>query len=209
LGEAHFFGRSFRVNPNVLIPRPETEELILTTKKYLANKQNPKILDIGTGSGCIPVTLALEIKNSEIFATDISEAALKTASENASLLRANVNFIRHDILREKLPFTELDLIVSNPPYITEREKAGMEKNVLDHEPGIALFVPDENPLLFYNAIASKAFAALATGGLLLTEINELFGNETAKVFFENGFDQIEILKDINGKNRIVKGVRNI
>jgi release factor glutamine methyltransferase len=205
LGEAEFFGRPFKVGPAVLIPRPETEELILAVKKYCVHKRDPKILDIGTGSGCLPVTLALELKSSEVSATDISESALKTASDNARSLGAKVNFICHDILKEKLPFTELDLVVSNPPYITEREKSTMEKNVLDHEPAIALFVPDDNPFIFYHAIASKTFPALAPGGLLLTEINELFGNEIALLFADNGFDEIEVLKDINNKDRIVKG----
>jgi release factor glutamine methyltransferase len=209
LGEVEFFGRPFKVGPGVLIPRPETEELIMAAKKCCVYKRDPKILDIGTGSGCLSVTLALELENSEVSATDISESALKTASDNTTSLGAKVNFIRHDILKEKLPFTELDLVVSNPPYITEREKSTMEKNVLDHEPAIALFVPDDNPLLFYRAIASKTFPALAAGGLLLTEINELFGHEIAQIFADNGFDEIEILKDINNKDRIVKGMRKI
>jgi release factor glutamine methyltransferase len=209
LGEAEFFGRPFKVGPGVLIPRPETEELILAAKKYCVHKREPKILDIGTGSGCLPITLALELENSKAFATDISEIALKTASDNARSLGARVNFIHHDILKEKLPFSELDLVVSNPPYITEREKYEMEKNVLDHEPALALFVPDDNPLLFYSAIASKAFPALAPGGLLLTEINELFGHEIALIFRDCGFDEIEVLKDINNKDRIVKGMKQI
>jgi release factor glutamine methyltransferase len=209
LGEAGFYGRTFKVNPAVLIPRPETEELIDVVKKYATGqKHNLRILDIGTGSGCIPITLALEIKNTEVTSTDISEKALDTAKQNALELNATVNFIRHDILKEEFPFDRIDIVVSNPPYVTESERAAMERNVLEHEPHLALFVPDNDPLVFYKAIAMKAERILATGGLIAMEINERFGREVGDLLSALHFKEVQVFKDINGKDRIVKGIKD-
>jgi release factor glutamine methyltransferase len=208
LGKTEFYGRQFEVNPSVLIPRPETEELIGIAKKYANNKKKSlSIVDIGTGSGCIPITLALEIPNANIFATDVSEQALITAKHNASDLNAQVSFALHDILKQNLVYTDVDIIVSNPPYITEKEKPAMNKNVLAYEPHLALFVSDADPLLFYKAIATKAKIALTIGGLLAVEINEQFGNEVAQLFDSTGFRNVEIVKDINGKDRFVTGLK--
>jgi release factor glutamine methyltransferase len=208
LGEAEFFGRKFKVNPSVLIPRPETEELIGVIKSYVAKQKGSlRILDIGAGSGCIPITLALEIKNVQVNSSDISKQALKTARQNAHELNAAVNFIYHDILNEDLPFDQIDIIVSNPPYITESEGLTMEKNVLNHEPHLALFVPDKDPLVFYREIAEKGTKVLTSGGLIAVEINERFGLEVASLLSARNYKDVEVIKDINGKDRIVKGLK--
>lgn len=208
LGEAEFFGRMFKVNRAVLIPRPETEYLIYETLHYtnLHKKHAPKILDIGTGSGCIPVTLKKELPEATVAATDISTEALAIAKENAAMLNASVDFLQHDILRQDIPLGGLDVIVSNPPYIAQTEEALMNRNVLQYEPHLALFVPDDDALKFYKAIAAKAREALNDGGLLITEINERFGNETAAIFKVNRFRDVAIIKDLDGKDRIVKGI---
>jgi release factor glutamine methyltransferase len=206
---AQFYNRRLKVTHAVLIPRPETEALIPAIIQFFADDNKPlHILDIGTGSGCIAVTLALELPRSEVSATDVSEMALNVARQNADLLKTKVNFARHDILTEEIPFTELDAIVSNPPYIARSEKKKMDKNVLEHEPHLALFVSDENPLIFYNAIAARALTALKKGGLLIVEINERFGKEVAEIFLKNGFTSVKVLKDISGKDRIVQALKN-
>jgi release factor glutamine methyltransferase len=214
VGEEYFFGRRFHVNPSVLIPRPETEDLIRRIVKYdedlTASGSRPsllKILDIGTGSGCIPVTLYHEIANADIFATDISSRALAVARDNAARLKARITFLKHDILNEKIPVNDLDAIVSNPPYVTEGEKNAMNANVVDHEPHLALFVSDRDPLLFYRHIVRKANASLKAGGLLAVEINERFGEAVSGLFREEGFTEVEIIKDLAGKHRIVSGYR--
>jgi release factor glutamine methyltransferase len=208
LGEARFFGRKFKVNPSVLIPRPETEELVGVIKSYAAKqKRSLTILDIGTGSGCIPITLALEIKNMQVNSTDISKQALETAKQNAYELNAAVNFIYHDILNEDLPFDHIDIIVSNPPYITESEALTMDKNVLNHEPHLALFVPDKDPLIFHREIAEKATNVLTPGGLIAVEINERFGRQVASLLSTHHYKDVEVIKDINGKDRIVKALK--
>jgi release factor glutamine methyltransferase len=205
LGEAWFYGRKFTVNPAVLIPRPETEELIETALTVLPNnrEQAAHILDIGTGSGCIPITLKLERHAVSVYATDISEEALRVARLNARNLRAHVEFLRHDILTETIPFTGLDLIVSNPPYITYAERWAMQANVLEHEPHTALFATGDDPLIFYKNIARKAKIALKPGGHVVVEINEKFGDETAAVFDAEKYADITLRKDIAGKDRIV------
>lgn len=202
LGETEFYGRVFKVNPAVLIPRPETELLI---QEVLMHDNLASVLDIGTGSGCIPITLSLEKEKLNVSATDISNEALRVARSNAERLGADVTFLRHDILNDKLTVQELDVIVSNPPYIAESEKAQMKQNVVDFEPHRALFVPNENPLLFYTAITQKSFAALKPSGMLVVEINERLGREVAETFEHNFFQSVQILKDISGKDRIVKG----
>jgi release factor glutamine methyltransferase len=204
LGEAEFYGRRFTVQPGVLIPRPETEELVKLALQ-LAPKISSRVLDIGTGSGCIPITLKLECPNSEVFATDISDQALLVSRQNARHLRADVKFFKSDILKEPLPVADLDIVISNPPYITEGEKAAMSKNVLDHEPSLALFVSDNDPLIFYRGVAVKAFDAMKNDGILLTEINERFGKEVKNLFTGIGYSEVEVVKDLFGKDRIVKG----
>jgi release factor glutamine methyltransferase len=204
-GSAYFYGRAFKVNSNVLIPRPETEELVRTTLALLKNNSSPHVLDVGTGSGCIPVTLALEISNAKVSATDISDHALKVAQQNAEALGANVIFLKHDILNEQLPFSDLDVMISNPPYITLVEKEDMQLNVTGYEPHLALFVPDNDPLLFYKAIAKQARIILKLNGMLITEINERYGKEVANLYLEHGFENVQVLKDISGKDRIVTG----
>jgi release factor glutamine methyltransferase len=208
LGEAEFFGRMFKVNSAVLIPRPETEYLIheILHHTNLYKNHAPHILDIGTGSGCIPVTIKKELPEASVTATDISTEALAIAKENALMLNASVEFLQHDILTQNIPLGGLDVVVSNPPYIAQTEGALMNRNVLQYEPHLALFVPDEDALKFYKAIAVKAYEVLNDGGLLIVEINERFGHETAAIFKANHFHDVAIMKDLDGKDRIVKGI---
>ena len=205
LGKAVFFGRTFNVKPSVLIPRPETELLISEIKGL--NSNTPSIMDVGTGCGCIAITLALEINGSKVIAIDISEAALTVAKENALKYNASINFQLMDILSQNLKIRELDILVSNPPYVTESEKALMSKNVLEYEPSIALFVSDSDPLQFYRAIAQQGLTVLKEGGLLITELNEKFGRETASLFSQLGYRTIGILKDLDGKDRVIAATR--
>ncbi|MBA4056020.1 MAG: peptide chain release factor N(5)-glutamine methyltransferase, partial [Marivirga sp.] len=208
LGETIFYGRKFLVNPFVLIPRPETEELVRLILSHLQqNRQKkPGILDIGTGSGCIPVTLALEFPSAKVSATDISDTALDVARKNALRLKASVHFYNSDILKDDLPATHFDVVVSNPPYIPWEEKAGMRDNVVEFEPHIALFVSDNDPLLFYRAIIEKALGALHSNGFLAVEINERFGKDIASLMTEKGFQEVEVIRDLFDKERIVKGI---
>jgi release factor glutamine methyltransferase len=211
IGKTEFYGRKFRVTPATLIPRPETEELvqIVTSSKLpITNHQSPiTILDIGTGSGCIAISLACEIPNAQIYAYDISEEALKIANENAEINKANVIFEKVDILE---PFTiyhsPFTVIVSNPPYVMNAEKAEMERNVLEYEPHLALFVEDNDPLIFYRKITEFAAKNLTDNGLCIVEINQAFGLETAELFWNQGFSSVEVLKDMFGKDRIVKAI---
>lgn len=210
LGETEFFGRTFKVNSSVLIPRPETEELVREALMFVPEKHTPsfRILDIGTGSGCIPISLKLERPFSTVMGIDVSEQALLVAHENAVHLGANVDFVKHDVLSDDFPFHDLDGIVSNPPYISVSEKSAMQKNVLDFEPHLALFVEDNNPLLFYEAIARHAFKHLRSSGFLLVEINQRFGREVAQLFFDRGFQKVNIVKDLSGKDRIVRALKS-
>lgn len=203
LGEAYFFGRNFLVNPAVLIPRPETELLIRLIKDEKLTA--PSILDIGTGSGCIAVSLALEVPSATVHALDISDKALSIAKENAKQLRACVNFLQLDILTQSPSLTNLDVIVSNPPYVMEKEKGQMSKNVVDHEPHLALFVTDNNPLQFYQVIAEKGRQLLKPNGKIFVEINQQFGKEVAELFKSLGY-KTEIIKDMEGKDRVVKAL---
>jgi len=204
-GKAPFYGREFLVNVDVLIPRNETEELVHLILKENQNSQM-RILDIGTGSGCIPITLALEMKQPEVYSLDISESALDVASQNASSLGANVVFQKCDILNEQIPFKNLDIIVSNPPYVRISEKELMHDNVLKYEPHLALFVNDEDPLLFYRHIIQKARQVLNPNGRLYYEINEALGIAVSNLLKENGFKNIRIIKDLNNRDRIVSAV---
>jgi release factor glutamine methyltransferase len=211
--------RRFLVNDSVLIPRPETEELV----KYIIDKQKTQfsvkrkqlsILDIGTGSGCIAISIAKELPNFIVSAYDISKNALETAKKNAELNKADVNFEKVNIL--KPPFIHsliqyplrhsFNIIVSNPPYVTKQEIYRMQKNVLDFEPHLALFVDDSEPLIFYEAIANFAFNNLTDNGLVAVEINEALGEETANVFRRKGFSEVEIIKDMHQKERFVSAI---
>ena len=204
IGKGPFYGRDFLVSPATLIPRNETEELV-----HMIIKENPKaglkILDIGTGTGCIPISLALEMKAPEVFAIDISEDALKIAIQNAEALEAKVTFSICDILTQTPDVSELDILVSNPPYIPEREKNDMHRNVLDFEPGLALFVSNDDPLIFYKMIAEKGKHLLKPGGKLYFEINEKYGIEVAELMQSLGYSDVQVLKDLNGKERIAVG----
>lgn len=207
LGKADFCGRTFHVAPGVLIPRPETEELCnhlvaLTAEK---NKEHLHILDIGTGSGCIAITLAAEIPDSIVTAWDISEEALQIARNNALKLDAHVNFERRDILErpDAPPASSWDIIVSNPPYITYKERAKMDDNVLRYEPHGALFVPNDDPLLFYRAIAEMARTELKPAGLLAVEINRAYGQETCELLKSYDFNEITLHQDSYHNDRFI------
>ena len=213
LGEADFGGRTFHVEPGVLIPRPETYELcrwIMVDGRWkMENGRNVSILDIGTGSGCIACTLAAELPNAEVMAWDISDDALRIAAENAKRTNVHVSFEKMDILNTPLLYREglgvgLDLIVSNPPYICNKERETMERNVLEHEPELALFVPDDDPLLFYRAIARYAAKALNPSGALYFEINPLYVNEMQQMLSDEGFSHTEVRNDQFGKQRFTK-----
>jgi len=205
LGKTEFYGLPLNVNAAVLIPRPETEELV----DWIINNKpplSPIILDIGTGSGCIPIALSKKLPEASVDGWDISNEALKVARENAELNKAKVNFSYADVLNQSYPVQpqKYDIIVSNPPYVTVSEQLSMLKNVIDYEPHIALFVPDTDPLIFYRAIADIAINQLKQGGKLYFEINEQFGNETSDLLSLKGFKNIILRKDINGKERMLK-----
>jgi release factor glutamine methyltransferase len=209
LEEAHFYGLVFKVNENVLIPRPETEELV----DWIISDYNAQfsvnsigkisILDIGTGSGCIPITLKKHLPNTEVSTLDVSVDAIVVARQNAEQIGVKINFIEADILKFKSQ-EKFDIIVSNPPYIRYLEKTDMHNNVLVHEPHIALFVSDENPLVFYKAIADFAKTNLNSSGQLYFEINEYLGSETVEMLKNKGFINIELRQDMQGKDRMVK-----
>lgn len=203
-GEAWFCGLSFKVDKSVLIPRPETEELV----EWIVKDNNipaPKILDIGTGSGCIPIILRIHLAGATISAWDISEEALKCAKANNEKMHSNIQFEQVDILTYDWDgTTKYDLIISNPPYVTQSEKKQMDKNVLDWEPSSALFVTDEDPLLFYRTIAAKGLGMLNPGGKLFFEINQAYGNELVELLKACGYSRTEIKKDIAGKDRMIK-----
>lgn len=201
-GKARFLGRDFRVEPGVLIPRPETEELV--EKILKETTAGARILDIGTGSGCIAVTLALEVPDAQVQAWDISETALQVAKENAKAWQASVDFILRDVLTwEPKEQATWDVIVSNPPYVTEAERAGMEPNVLLHEPESALFVPDEDPLRFYRRIGQLGRQLLVPGGKLYFETNRAYGQETEALLRRQGYTNARTDKDLSGNDRFV------
>lgn len=204
LGHALFHGHQFKVTPAVLIPRPETEQLV-----DLIVDENPgsdlRVLDMGTGSGCIAISLARALKFPQVDAFDISRDALVVARENASALKVKVRFFESDMLSPQPP-ARYDIIVSNPPYICWSEREAMDRNVKDYEPGQALFVPDNDPLLFYKAIAPYAAQSLERGGRLYLEINQRFGNEVKRLLEDNGFDEVRIIDDSYGKPRFVAAI---
>lgn len=201
LGEANFCGHKFQVAPGVLIPRPETQELVelIVSENQL---ETPAILDIGTGSGCISISLSLAIPNANVTAWDISEDALRQASINNKQLDARVTFEQCNVLDElQINDSSYDIIVSNPPYITVNEKADMERNVLEWEPGLALFVSNEDPLLFYRTIAQHALQLLKPKGKLYFEINRAYGQDTISMLSKLGYTDCKILKDFYGNDR--------
>lgn len=205
LGETEFYGLKLKVNPGILIPRPETEELVQWMVESPWSKI-PDILDVGTGSGCIALALKKHLPEAKISAIDFSEEVLETAIENAEKNNLDVEFIPYDILQwSKREWPYFDGIVSNPPYVREKEKKQMHPNVLEFEPGTALFVPDENPLIFYREIGHFAFNYLKPGGTLFFEINENFGDEMTQLLKRIGFKNVILRKDIHGKNRMIKG----
>lgn len=204
IGETWFYGRAFTVTPAVLIPRPETEELVDHIVQEKQDTPGLKVLDIGTGSGCIPVSLAKELKDATVYSIDISSDALAVAKENAERHQARVQFILQDIFEEKEDFKgQVDIIVSNPPYVLESERKVMHKNVLDFEPATALFVPDDDPLIFYRSIFQLAENSLLPGGTIYLEINERFGHEMTELAISFDYKLIRVLKDLRGKERFV------
>ncbi len=216
LGETEFYGLPFLVNESTLIPRPETEELVELIINQVGSGRREagsiKILDIGTGSGCIAISLAKNIPNATVFAIDVSEKALATAKKNAEINKVEVNFITADILKvddlQKLPSSishlpSFDIIVSNPPYVRHLEKAEIKPNVLEYEPHLALFVEDDDALLFYRKIAALATKNLSANGTLYFEINQYLGKETVALLEGFGFKNIELRKDIYGNDRMI------
>lgn len=208
LGETEFYGLPFKVSPAVLIPRPETEELVQMIAQRHAGAP-VRIWDVGTGSGCIAVTLAKQLPNARIFATDISEEALAVARANARAQEMPVTFARHDMRdADSLPFPHqtFDALVSNPPYIPEAVRPSLHRNVIDHEPATALFVPDDRPLVFYEALAHIGKKCLYSGGMLLMETFEDYHQELQNMLRQQGYRQIQSITDLNGKKRFCSAV---
>ncbi|SDZ86979.1 peptide chain release factor N(5)-glutamine methyltransferase [Psychroflexus halocasei] len=203
LGYAEFFGEKFQVNSDVLIPRPETEELIEWMIADLHQADGINILDIGTGSGCIPIILSKHLTKAKVFSLDISQEALSVAKHNAMMLDASITFYQQDILNAKQLPTEVDVIVSNPPYVRNLEKVEMQNNVLDNEPHLALFVNDNHPLLFYQKIAELALEE-KNNPVIYFEINQYLAKETEEMLRVIGFSQIELKKDFRGNDRFMK-----
>jgi release factor glutamine methyltransferase len=203
-GIADFYGLKFKVNEHVLIPRPETEELaewIINDNKH---KGTISIIDIGTGSGCIPVTLKTQMPQVVVSAVDISEDALEVAKQNAKYNNAEIEFLTCDVLNEPLPGNGYNIIVSNPPYIHTNEQELMRNNVLNYEPHIALFTPGEDVLIFYRRIAELAKTSLKANGMAYVEINEAKGEEVKQLFLAAGFTEVIVKKDMSGKDRMVR-----
>lgn len=204
VGHARFHGHQFKVTPAVLIPRPETEQLV----DLIADENTGsdlRVLDMGTGSGCIAISLARALKFAQVDALDISRDALAVARENAGTLKVKVRFFESDMLAPQ-PSATYDIIVSNPPYICWSERESMERNVKDYEPGQALFVPDNDPLLFYKSIVPYAAQSLVRGGRLYLEINQRFGKEMHRLLEDNGFDEVRILEDSFGRVRFAAAI---
>lgn len=208
IGETEFYGLPFKVNCHTLIPRPETEELVEWIMNESSNNQstinNQQFLDIGTGSGCIAISLAKNLSASKVSALDISEEALKIAKENAEINNVEIDFFQTDILKAKILPKRFDIIVSNPPYVREMEKKLIHQNVLKYEPDSALYVKDEDPLIFYRIISKLAKTHLKPNGKLFFEINEYLGEEMKSLLESEGFQNIVVKKDIFGKDRMIK-----
>ncbi|WP_412561162.1 peptide chain release factor N(5)-glutamine methyltransferase [Winogradskyella sp. MIT101101] len=221
LGETEFYGLNFKVNEHVLIPRPETEELvdwIVKCHSERSEKTQIKILDIGTGSGCIAISLAKNLPHAKVYALDVSKEALAIARKNAEINKVDIEFIEVDILKlsedsflwEDVALRQMglfDTIVSNPPYVRNLEKIEIKPNVLDNEPHLALFVEDENPLQFYKAITKFAVKNLKPKGQLFFEINQYLGDETKQLLIDSGLGEVELKKDLNGNYRMLKGIK--
>jgi release factor glutamine methyltransferase len=205
LAKAYFMDMVLAVNAYTLIPRPETEELVYLAQQLFPAQKRISLLDIGTGSGCIPIALARHYKAAKVYGLDVSKKALEIAHSNAELYQVNIDFEQLDVLKEMPNVTELDLIISNPPYIVPSEKEAMHENVLNHEPDVALFVPQEDPLLFYKRISELATVLLKSSGCILLEINPLYAAETA-MLFKRDFE-VSLLKDMQGKARFVKAIK--
>lgn len=207
LGYTEFYDCKLRVKPGVLIPRPETEELV-----YWILNDNPdgklQVIDIGTGSGAIPIALSSNRREWEMHAIDVSEAALNIAIENAETNEVKIKFHKLDVLQGQLPGNDcFDIVISNPPYVTHKEKQLMQNNVLEYEPHLALFVEDDDPLLFYRRIAELAMDRLNKKGQLFFEINEQFGQETCELLKHIGFEHVVLKKDLDGKDRMIKAIK--
>lgn len=204
LGQAWFCSRPFHVEPGVLIPRPETEELVrMIVQKNAHRNSGLSVLDIGTGSGCIAISLALDLPKADVTAWDISSEALKIATDNAQTLKADIHFQQQDILHPEPTDRQWDVIVSNPPYVRQLEAAEMSANVLKHEPHLALFVSDDDPLIFYREIGQFAWNHLAAGGRLYFEINQYLGKETADMIENIGFSDVKVHQDAYNNNRML------
>ncbi|WP_158851503.1 peptide chain release factor N(5)-glutamine methyltransferase [Algibacter sp. L1A34] len=212
LGETEFYGLEFKVNENTLIPRPETEELVNWVLKMKSKTEKINILDIGTGSGCIAISIAKHLSNANVYALDVSIGALEMAKQNAELNEVEIKFINQDILsvcNSKFDKNfKFDIIVSNPPYVRNKEKQLMQPNVLENEPHLALFVDDEDPLKFYKAITEFAVKNLTEKGVLFFEINEYLGSEMIQLLKSNNFKNIQLKQDVFKKDRMIKGTFN-
>ena len=207
IGKAHFMDLDFSVDERVLIPRPETEELVRwVIEEFRDGVSEPSILDVGTGSGCIAISLAKNLSRAKVFGLDISEKALEVARQNSVFHQADIEFLKADILNLQSLDTRFDVIVSNPPYVREQEKRHMQKNVLEHEPGLALFVSDDNPLMYYGAIVRFARKNLNNNGTLYLEINQYLGKETEALLTYHNFSEIELRKDMFGNERMLKAI---
>ncbi|WP_296383756.1 peptide chain release factor N(5)-glutamine methyltransferase [Winogradskyella sp.] len=216
LGETEFYGLTFKVNENVLIPRPETEELVDLIIRSVTSSEvekSLKILDIGTGSGCIAISLAKHLPNATVYALDVSKEALKIAKQNAEINSVEITFIEGDILKQNCHSaldaeSNFDIVVSNPPYVRELEKEEIKPNVLNNEPHLALFVDNHNPLQFYKAITDFAVNNLKQNAELYFEINQYLGKETKQLLVEANFKNVDLIKDLNGNDRMLKGRKN-
>ncbi|MHA8074196.1 peptide chain release factor N(5)-glutamine methyltransferase [Aquirufa sp. HETE-40SA] len=201
MGKTYFRDHLFSVNSETLIPRPETEELVDLVLSRAT--ENASVLDVGTGSGCIPISLKLERPSLQVEAWDISEGALTMARQNANALQVEVEFKQHDIFSWPTSAGSWDVIVSNPPYVTEEEKKEMANHVLAHEPHLALFVPNDDALKYYVALADFAQERLRAGGYLFLEINQYFGTQTVELLFSKGFQEVKLLQDFKGNDRMI------
>jgi len=210
-GIAHFYGFVFDVNPSVLIPRAETEELVYQVEQYIdASSQQLSVLDVGTGSGCIPICVKLKCEQSKVTAIDVSDEALTVAKSNAEKLKADIHFQSLDFTDKQLwtSLPKYDVLISNPPYIPYKEQSLMHSNVLDHEPHLALFVEDEDPLLFYRLVAEFGQDHLHKGGKVFLELNEYNANDV-KLLYENfGYSSVEVVRDLQGKERMLTAFKN-
>lgn len=208
LGETEFYNLKFKVNNSVLIPRPETEELVEWIVET-TNNSELNILDIGTGSGAIAVSVATKLPKAHVYAWEVSKEALIVAGENAQLHGVNIVFEENDILKKQDNKTVFDIIISNPPYIAEKDRIYMGENILGYEPHLALFAPDENPLLFYDKISDFASESLSENGVLFFEINSLSGDEIIEMLKSKGFEDVELRNDISGHPRMIKAVKSV